>query len=417
MKSIWMNFIIGIILCLLGIFMILVPGNVFRLILNCSILFLFIHGVLILFRFIKSQKWMDFFSSLLSFLFMVYLMKHQFFPQWFLRISFGLYCVLSGLISFIQFYINFKDNLHGRIKHFVFFIAYVVFGLYLLMNEKLNIDLLLQLFGVYFIILGLYYIVDGYENINSNIKYKWKRKVHIMLPPMFCAILPDYYLNEINKYLAEGKPEDLITYDHDAKVRLKILVQMGDSGFKKIGHICFSFDDIVYSYGNYDSDSFRFNQTIGDGTFFLVDLENYIPNMLDYESNTVFEFGVYTTEKQNIAIEKEISKIMQNSSRWYCKYERDPDFKKYESDYPSRLHYRTGAKYYKIVSGRFRKYWAMGDNCALFTDLVLGVLGADVLSVRGIITPGTYLQWLQNESYKENSPIAYRNIYTKKEEN
>ena len=79
--------------------------------------------------------------------------------------------------------------------------------------------------------------------------------------------------------------------------------------------------------------------------------------------------------------------------------------------YTSRLHYRTGAKLYKVKGGKFHIYWALGDTCASFTDLVLGTLGADVLSIRGIISPGTYLDWLQKEYLKKNSPIVFRRIY------
>lgn len=113
-------------------------------------------------------------------------------------------------------------------------------------------------------------------------------------------------------------------------------------------------------------------------------------------------------------IEKEIEKIRQNGYRWYTKIEKEDGydrFSEYEMDYPSRLHYRTGAKLYKVKSGKFHIYWALGDNCASFTDLVLGTLGADVLSIRGIISPGTYLDWLQKEYLKKNSPIVFRRIY------
>ena len=218
----------------------------------------------------------------------------------------------------------------------------------------------------------------------------------------------------INRYLEEGKPEDLNTYKMEDPVRLKVIVHVGPKGFQKVGHICFSYDNIVYSYGNYDSDSFRLNQTIGDGIFFTVPLEKYIPNMISAENNSIFEYGILTTPKQNEFIEKEIEKIRLNGYRWYTKIEKEDGydhFSQYEMDYPSRLHYRTGAKLYKVKSGKFHIYWALGDNCASFTDLVLGTLGADVLSIRGIISPGTYLDWLQKEYLKKNSPIVFRRIY------
>ena len=146
-------------------------------------------------------------------------------------------------------------------------------------------------------------------------------------------------------------------------------------------------------------------------------------NIKKYVSNIEMLNEIYENVQTSIVcinhaiikeLEKEIEKIRQNGYRWYTKIEKEDGydrFSEYEMDYPSRLHYRTGAKLYKVKSGKFHIYWALGDNCASFTDLVLGTLGADVLSIRGIISPGTYLDWLQKEYLKKNSPIVFRRIY------
>ena len=54
------------------------------------------------------------------------------------------------------------------------------------------------------------------------------------------------------------KPEDLNTYKKDEVVRLKVIVQCRAQGLSKGWAHLFAYDDIVYSYGNYDSDSFHF---------------------------------------------------------------------------------------------------------------------------------------------------------------
>ena len=385
-----MNFVIGTILMIAGAVMVWIPNRVFTMILRASILFLFVNGATLFIRFIKNKKNKDFFFSILSIAFMFFLMNFRYIPQWILRVNFGGYCILCGTACFIQLVIDKINHLKGKFFNFVFTIIYILFGFYLLLNPDFHTNLLMQAFGIYFMILGSRYLSDGCEGINPLMKYKWKRKVRITLPAFLCAMVPDAALASINHYLEEGKPEDLNTYKNDEVVRLKVIVHVGSKGFQKVGHICFAYDDIVYSYGNYDSDSFRLNQTIGDGIFFTVPLEKYIPNMISAENNSIFEYGIYTTPKQNEGIERE-----------------------FEMDYPSRLHYRTGAKLYKVKSGKFHIYWALGDNCASFTDLVLGTLGADVLSMRGIISPGTYLDWLQKEYLKKNSPIVSRCIYTK----
>ena len=409
-----MNFVIGTLLIIAGAIMVWIPNRVFAWILSVSILFLLINGCVLLFRFVKQKRNKDFFFSILSFAFMFFLMNFRYLPQWILRVNFGGYCILCGTACFIQLVIDKINHLKGKFLNSIFTFIYIFFGFYLLLNPDFHTDLLMRAFGIYFVILGFRYLGDGYEGINPLTKYKWKRKVRITLPAFLCALVPDAALTSINRYLEDGKPEDLNTYEKDKIVRLKVIVHVGPKGFQKVGHICFAFDNIVYSYGNYDSDSFRLNQTIGDGTFFTVPLEKYIPNMITAENNSIFEYGIYTTPDQNEAIEKQIQKIKENGYRWYSRIEKADGydrFNEFEMDYPSRLHYRTGAKFYKVKRGKFHIYWA--DNCASFTDLVLGTLGADVLSMRGIISPGTYLDWLQKEYLKKNSPIVFRQIYTK----
>ena len=88
----------------------------------------------------------------------------------------------------------------------------------------------------------------------------------------------------------------------------------------------------------------------------------------------------------------------------------------YAEDYPCRLHYRTGAKFYKIKQGKFKTYWVCGDNCASFIDWILGQLGSDVLSIRGIITPGSYFEFLETEYMKKSSPVVYRKVHPWNEE-
>ena len=411
-----MNFVIGTLLVIAGAIMVWIPNRDFAWILSVSILFLLINGCVLLFRFVKQKRNKDFFFSILSFAFMFFLMNFRYLPQWILRVNFGGYCILCGTACFIQLVIDKINHLKGKFLNSIFTFIYIFFGFYLLLNPDFHTDLLMRAFGIYFIILGSRYLGDGYEGINPLTKYKWKRKVRITLPAFLCALVPDAALTSINRYLEDGKPEDLNTYKKDEIVRLKVIVHVGPKGFQKVGHICFAFDNIVYSFGNYDSDSFRLNQTIGDGTYFTVPLEKYIPNMITAENNSIFEYGIYTTPDQNEAIEKQIQKIKENGYRWYSRIEKADGydrFNEFEMDYPSRLHYRTGAKLYKVKRGKFHIYWALGDNCAGGGGVVLGTLGADVLSMRGIISPGTYLDWLQKEYLKKNSPIVFRQIYTK----
>ena len=91
--------------------------------------------------------------------------------------------------------------------------------------------------------------------------------------------------------------------------------------------------------------------------------------MISAENNSIFEYGVYTTSKQNALIEKEIEKIRQNGYRWYTKIEKEDGydrFSEYEMDYPSRLHYRTEQSYIRSRVVNFIFTGVLGDNCGIF---------------------------------------------------
>ena len=84
------------------------------------------------------------------------------------------------------------------------------------------------------------------------------------------------------------------------------------------------------------------------------------------------------------------------------------------NDYASVLYQNTGAKFYKFRSGRFQKYFVLGANCCRLADLIIGKSGIDLLKMNGIITPGTYYDYLNREFQKKNSIVVSRHIYNQK---
>lgn len=414
MQEILSNILLGSLAVIFGLVMLLAPDGVYLILVNLLLVVLGVSSLWMIVRFFKRRSILDVVSSLFSFVIFVILFNHQNIPLHILQITFGIYCLLNGAALFIQMVINALNNSKGKFFLFIFSLFYWILGIYLICVDK-NLSILIRAFGFYLMILGTRYVNDGFDCINPLTKYEWKRKIRITFPAFLCAFFPDWALTAINRYLEAEEPFEFEQKERNAKHDLSVFVHVGPVGFQKVGHICFAYKEIAYSYGNYDSDSFRLNQTLGDGVFFKVPVEYYIPNAMEAEQNTIFEYGIALNEEQRDVLEAQIQEIENNSYRWYSKIEREDGYDRfgtYKEDYPSRLHYKTGAKLYKFKQGKFKTYWALGDNCALFTDRILGCLGADILSIRGIISPGTYLEWLQNEYLKKNSPIITRTLYT-----
>ncbi|MEY8257998.1 DUF308 domain-containing protein [Erysipelotrichaceae bacterium 66-17] len=416
MKDLAMRVMLGFLLIVCGIVCVFIPKKVYSLILDLTVVYCLINCIYLGYLYGRERKKKDLLFALFSFLFVVIIKEYTYIPEWIVRVSFGTYCLVCGLAMFVQYGLHIMNRIRHRTGYFLMGVMYGALAAFLLFSPDFETEMLLRFFGLYFIVLGIQYVHDAYDAVQPSVKYKWKRKFRLMLPPVLCVFMPDWAVQSVNKYIFEGKVPSL--YDHkgeeDETVQLKVMVHVGPEGLQKVGHICFAYHDVVYSYGNYDTESFRFNQTLGDGVFFNVPLEKYIPNAMRAENNSIFEYGIHLTKEQRELVEKEIDRLEKRAYRWYCPIEREDGYDRFPAfrdNYPSRLHYRTGAKFYKFKKGKFKTYWVLGDNCASFIDLVLGKLGCDVLSIRGIITPGTYYDFLETEYQKKGSPIVYRTIH------
>lgn len=137
--------------------------------------------------------------------------------------------------------------------------------------------------------------------------------------------------------------------------------------------------------------------------------------ILSKEKNTIFEYGVQLSDSQEELIRNVLNDKQNQSSHWYAPIQREPkSFSQQElaQDYANRLSYFVHADFYQIEKGRFKTYWALGSNCALFIDSILSIVGQDVLNLRNVVSPGLYLDWLQKEYIKQNSPIVSRTVHS-----
>lgn len=398
-----------------GIFCLFLPAASFRILLHFIVFALIIYGFFLLFLYFfrGRSSHSELFFSALALCFAWVLNHNEALPEWIIRTSFGWYCVGIGLVMAIQIVIHRQNRVKTKWFSFLTCGGYLMLGTVLLWTPLVDTQNLIRLFGVYFALLAERMAFSTLEKYSST--YHWKRGIYISLPTIFAAFLPDVGLRNINKSLRQGKEYPLETIKKESPAKLRVTVHIGPDGFQKVGHFTFSWKGMVYSYGNYDSKSLHLFGTLGDGVYFTVPAELYRPNLMKYEKNTLFEYTIQTTPEQDARIEEQLFQLRQRSIRWYCDLEKQgsqPTLGDLEKDYPSRLHFRTGAKFYKLKSGAFKTYWAAGDNCVLFSDMILGSVGADVLSLRGIITPGAYYDYLETEYDKANSPIIERHVYT-----
>lgn len=415
------TFGISILFFVLGIASLKAPLFFFEFMIDIAVAYLFFYSVYRILSFIfdrhKKEHIDQLVKALLSLGFGGVLVFYSFMPEWLMRVFFGLYMLAIGLVLLIQQMIFAADKVKVNGWYLVLGFGYLLVSFLVLFTPSIPTEMLVYFFGAYFMLLSLRFFIDTLETM--SMRYTWKRQFHISPPAFIAVLLPDWTLRKINRHFNSENSRylDDIHKRPDDRVKLKAMVHTGPSGLQKVGHFSFSYNDMVFSYGNYDASSGKLNGLMGDGVFFTVNRKLYLDMITNMENNTIFEFGIYLTKEQEEAVEKRLKDLLDNANRWYCPQENavlEGLSEKRKELYANRLQYYTGAKFYKPKDGRFKTYWVLGDNCVMFADDILGIAGADALDIRGIITPGTYFDYLRHECAKENSPVLYCKVHRAK---
>lgn len=415
----------GISMIIISLFMLLGKDKLYFDFINLFILMLLILGTIQFVRYFfdklkKSEKRITFVRSFLYLLFCLILSIFPKIPMSILPLLFSFYLLLNGIIKFITYILLYNEKALGRIKELLIAIVYFSVGLPLLFSPIKNVSMMLNIIGVYSLLLGINFIFDFINTIiPKRHKNRLRRRIKITLPVILEAILPYQVLNEINYFINKEEYGKTITF-HDKNIDdnpdMEIFVHSSMNGFNRLGHVDIYFDNKVYSYGNYDDSSKVFLEMIGDGVVFITDKEHYIPFCIKHSHKTIIGFGLKLNDKQKQSIRKYINYLFDNMYVWnspveVAKKENKKLNKNEYGDYASCLYKATKADFYKFKTGKFKKYFTLGVNCCLLADSIIGKSGSDLLKMNGIITPGTYYEYLNREFNKKNSMVISKTIY------
>ena len=316
---------------------------------------------------------------------------------------------ISNLIMYILFWVSKSNHKFG---YFFKFIVYLIVGLPIMIRPLDNGDTFIICLSIYLILLGIRCIMDFIVNVMPvNTKNKLKRKIRITLPKIVEVIIPYSVMRDINRALEVNKEYNYFVGSGD-KSDIDVIVHTSNRGFNKAGHLDICYKGNVYSYGNYDEGSRRFREMFGDGVLFRCDdIKKYINFCIDNSKKTIFVFGVKLTREQDKRVGDKIDELMNNVYSW--DYKSDKKYNNGDS-YAARLYKKTKAKFYKFKGGKYKIYFILGSNCCYLVDDILGNSGMDILSLNGIVTPGTYYSYFNREINKKNSSIVCKNIYNDK---
>ncbi|MBF0942073.1 DUF308 domain-containing protein [Abiotrophia sp.] len=326
------------------------------------------------------------------------------------------YQLLMGLIHAITYYLYRKDGILPRGRYLFDAIVLLLLGLSTLLNLATNLRLEYIIVGIYLLFYGFSSIRDGLFFESDASRTNLKRRGRVSLPIILVALMPRASLEFLNRHLydLDYEPQEEFIYREikdDQKQNLEIFVHVAEEGFETMGHVDVCYQDQVIAYGNYDALSERLMGSIGDGVLFKVSRDQYIEFCKAQGKMTIFEYGLCLSPEQSQALEQEIAKLDAQLVPWQPSDQIIGQGDQAQPMYAYRLQAGTDARFYKFKSSKFKTYFVLSTNCVLLADTLIGRAGTDILSPRGIITPGTYQAYLEREYAKPHSLVVSRTIY------
>ena len=144
------------------------------------------------------------------------------------------------------------------------------------------------------------------------------------------------------------------------------------------------------------------------------DREAFLKHALKSEDKTIISYGLTLNEEQKKRLRQRIDAMMERAYTWRPDAQLLAEGEPIEGeakDYASRVRNATRAHMYKFANGKFKTYFVFSTNCVLLADELLHCKELDLIPIGGIVTPGTYLEFLNAEYLRPSGMVVERTVY------
>lgn len=333
----------------------------------------------------------------------------------------GAWILLHAIVKGIVFTVKCRDHLPGKMNSFFFLIIDLIMAFILLFKPTQYYELISYGIGIYFLIYGgknlLEFVQDLLPDDYGSVLGK---KIQLAIPPWMAAIVPVRLLRMIlNKSEEDIAKEEFDTVKADIPVDLEIMMHLAPGGPAMFGHIDLVYHGTVISYGCYDPHERRLFGTLGDGVVIVAPRDEYLINCLENENKTLIVFGIVLNSNQKQIINNRVLEVFGKFVDFQSDEERDRlglPISGIKDDYISRVTCRVhNAHFYKINQGIFKTFFVLYTNCVSFTLQIVRTIGLDLFDISGIVSPGSYYDFLNHEFKRDKSFVISRKVYTKRD--
>ncbi len=401
--------IIGLSLIILGIIVLVGSVNLYISVANIVLIVMILITMKDLFGFLIKKPKLDFklFLKIINVILAFFAFIFNEYAIAIVPIIFSIYAIGNALIYFINFIIIKINKSKGWFRDFFNGILYFTVGITVLLRPIFHLKDFLTMLGIYCILIGITFIFDYLEVKHS----KRFMKFRISLPSIIDVFIPLSVLTRINKTINRDKKSSYTLNKKQEETDLQIIIHVTESGYGRLGHMDICYKGEILSFGNYDKDTRKFHELFGSGVIFKTkNKKEYIKFSIEDQKKTLFVFGIKLSAREDKKIRDNIDKLMNELKPWDdAIFVKD----KKQNDYSARLYKATKADFYKFKKTKYKIYFILGNNCVTLANRIVNSALSDSFKFYGILTPGTYYDYLQREYMKKNSKVVSKEIYSK----
>ncbi|MCM1298118.1 MAG: DUF308 domain-containing protein [Firmicutes bacterium] len=338
------------------------------------------------------------------------------------------YVFVNAAINLVDYIIDRRDNVPGRYREFLNFLAFTVFGILLIFVPEMGKNGFTVVVGIYAIVYGAFQLWDFlFQCLPSSVKNHITGKLSLPLPVVISTLLPFLNLKsrEMKNILDPQKAEDglkpyfPIGKETDAPPDMEVMIHVSSRGHGIMGHCDIAFEGRIYSYASYDLTSVALFGVIGDGIFLKGEKEPYVRFYVSSSPREILGYGFRLSDLQKQAVREEIAEIEKMIYPWETPLQQlaknDPAAKGEDvCDWGSKLWNCSGADFYKFKSGKLKTYFVVTSNCVMLADRIIRKACSDnIINATSVLTPGSYYDYLEHLLAMPDSPVFCRTLYNK----
>lgn len=392
------------------------PSSTAMVLIRMTALIGLASGLLFFFDAFRKKRSLDLVASIVCLLYFGWALLWWKRDADILRTLFIVYYAIIAAVFYIQTILDLKDHSSdwkAELLLAFFYTCFVVFSSYRLATIS-------HLLALYFFIqacqmgLELYFFSSPY-----NARY-YSFRDWIMLPAWFVSVFPSFVMG----HLVEKKMHDENTHfdakKSEDKPDLIVWIHTGEYGTTLYGHMTFSRDSIMYSYGDYDLAKMKWFKTMGPGIFFSVNDQIYANNCCIVEHCPLFAYGIKLTDEQKQKFEAMKDSILSQTIRWHCPMQEayfktgHASLADFEKDYASRLWDRTCAIFRMYTKGQWAWYSLLGNNCSNYSSAMLNEIGLHIPVSKGIVSPGEFFEYFEQAYQDPDSCVISKSWHSAK---